>query len=382
MDFGTDALRGGPARITPPRSDLWAGVDRLIDRAPSFDDLRVHRLHLLAARRHAEKGLRVPRELVIEELTAIARTVGAREVLSRARQAYDGELLILKGPEIAALYPDPALRPSNDLDLLAEDPEGAQRSLLAAGFKPIGPYPESYYQGLHHLRPLGLPGSVGPWIEIHRRPNWVQWSDPPSAEELLDVALPAANEVKGLLALPPDYHAVVLVAHSWADAPLRRVLDLVDVLALTRQSDRERIRALSSTWALARAWDATIAAADGLLLDGPAPLSLRTWARDLPVPRDRSVLEGHIRRWVGPFWAHPPAAAARALVVALIHDATPVPGETWSNKLLRVREAIAHPNRPSAEQKRILGIQGIRPRHKRRYDEVRPAASSDAELRG
>ena len=47
-------------------SELWAAVDRLLDSAPGLEDLRVHRLQLLAARRWGALGRPVPRELVEE----------------------------------------------------------------------------------------------------------------------------------------------------------------------------------------------------------------------------------------------------------------------------------------------------------------------------
>ena len=44
----------------------------------------------------------------------------------------------MKGPEVAAHYPVPSDRPFGDLDLLVEDPEAAQRALIAAGFVEFG----------------------------------------------------------------------------------------------------------------------------------------------------------------------------------------------------------------------------------------------------
>lgn len=347
-------------------ADLWSGVARLVDRAPSLADLRVHRLHLFAARRWRHLGVEIPGALALEELIAIGRTAAAEEVLQLAREAYEGRLLVLKGPEVALRYPDPTLRTFTDLDLLADNPEAAQRALLAAGFRPIGRYAEHYYTGLHHLQPLELPGSAGPWVEIHRRPNWVDWAEPPRTEELFATAVPSRTGVPGLLALPDEYHALVLAAHSWTEMPLRRVLDLVDVLAVTHDADRARIRALASAWHLTRLWRTTIEVADALLLDRPMPLALRSWGRDLLVPRDRTIAEAHIRRLLSPFWAQPSAPAGVATLRALVHTATPAPDEAWANKLLRVRAALAHPMRRTTEHGRVLGPDGIQPRHKRR----------------
>jgi hypothetical protein len=37
-------------------SDIWTAVERLVDRAASLDDLRAHRIHLLAGRRWRADG--------------------------------------------------------------------------------------------------------------------------------------------------------------------------------------------------------------------------------------------------------------------------------------------------------------------------------------
>ncbi len=55
---------------------IWEGVDRLVDRAPTFADLRSHRIELLAARRWRALGRAVPDELVaLERRWALHRLV-------------------------------------------------------------------------------------------------------------------------------------------------------------------------------------------------------------------------------------------------------------------------------------------------------------------
>ena len=346
--------------------ELWAGVDRLIDRADSFDGLVAHGLFLLAARRWRETGEEVPASFGMEELQAMLKAHAAREILRRTRDAYDGRIAILKGLEVATRYPDEALRPSVDLDLLVDDADEAQRAMIAAGFRAIGEFDDSYFDGLHHVRPLQLPEHPSITVEVHRWPSWVEWSSPPSADELLSRAGPSATGIDGILGIPAPHHALLVAAHSWAERPLRRILDLIDVLALAEGDARAEAAALARPWGLSRAWSATIEAADAVLLDGPVPLSLRTWARDMREARGRTVLEDHIRRWASPFWALPPHRAVVATAVALVRDVTPAPTETWSNKLDRTREALLHPFRSSQEQGRRVGRKGIQPRHKRR----------------
>ena len=52
--------------------------------------------------------------------------------------------------------------------------------------------------------------------------------------------------------------------------------------------------------------------------------------------------------------------------VAIADHFSPVPGESWGDKLTRTRTAITHPVRPVAEHTRELGDVGNRPRFKRK----------------
>ena len=112
----TNLRQDGALRVAVP--DLWASVDRLIDSTSDVDALRANRLHLLAARRWRERGIDVPGELVEAERLAVLVSFVLPDVLARVRAAYDGPLVVHKGPEVALRYPDPLLRPYIDIDLL------------------------------------------------------------------------------------------------------------------------------------------------------------------------------------------------------------------------------------------------------------------------
>ena len=110
----------------------------------------------------------MPAELADEVRLAATRTVAAPVLLKRARAAYQGRLMLMKGLEVAVRYPDPASRYFQDLDLLADEPEAAQRSPARRRIRraPDGP---------RLLRrpasgPLVWPG-VPLVVELHRRPN-------------------------------------------------------------------------------------------------------------------------------------------------------------------------------------------------------------------
>jgi hypothetical protein len=279
-------------------------------------------------------------------------TLLAPMILERARAAYDGPMALMKGLEVAALYPDPALRPFHDVDLLVADAAEAHRALISAGFQPVAK-PDAYYADLHHLRPLCWP-ALPLVVEIHKRPEWPTWTAPPATEELLSAAIPASAGVDGLQTLAPSHHALVLAAHSWTEAPLRRALDLVDVAAVSAGQDRDELGRLARRWDIGGVWDAMIAAADALLFEAPTPWAMRLWARDLLYVRDRTVLENHVRRVVSSFWALPPRRALRASAHALVREVRPAPGESRGAKLARARRAIANPFAPLSEHNHAL----------------------------
>jgi Uncharacterised nucleotidyltransferase len=272
---------------------------------------------------------------------------------------------VMKGPEVAGLYPDPVTRPYGDLDILAEDPEAAQKALISAGFEPTG-FDDGYYQGLHHLRPLRHPECRVPGVEIHRRPNWIEWDDPPGNDELFAAAVPGSLPVPGMLALPPAHHALAIAAHSWIELPLRRILDLLDVLVVSAAVDRPELDELARRWRIGRLWNTMLAAAEAVVLEGPRPWTIQAWARSLRETRDMTVLEGHARRWLSPFSALPLRRALPQAGLALARELTPVPDETWGRKLRRGAEAVSNPSRRLGDHARLLGEEARKPRLKRR----------------
>jgi Uncharacterised nucleotidyltransferase len=342
-------------RATAPALELdqalWAGVDRLIGRAPELADLQSHRVEPLAARRLRAQGRPVPPELIAEERAAAVSLLVAPLLLERVRAAYGGPMLLVKGPEAAARYPDPSLRAFKDLDLLVPDADAAQAALLASGFEPIGD--PALYVGIHHLRPLAAPGFPLS-VEIHSRPKWPAQRTPTTTEELLAAAVPSSVGVDGVLAPSPQHHALLLAAHSWAHEPLRRLRDLVDVAAALQGLDRDEVRRLAGAWGIARLWKTTEASIDAIFLGRPKPWALRLWAQNLPRVRERTVLENHAERLLSNFWALSTPEAARALDAILLGEVQPKPGETWGTKLARSRRALRNARRRRSEHHAVL----------------------------
>lgn len=356
-------------RDTSQQAALWQAVDALIDRAPALSHLRAHRLHLLAARRWRSLGREIQPDLAREELQMAAKTLATRRNLEAARAAYDGTMMAFKGITVGLRYPDPALRPCIDIDLLVDDAPRAQQALLASGFEAVGPLGDEYFVGLQHGRPLVHPAHGRVLVEVHSYPSWVNWAPLPSTAAILARGTPSGTGIDGLLEPAPEDHALILAAHSWASTPLRRASDLVDIAVVAGTADRGAVEQRARDWSLDRLWRTYARAIDGLLLDGPMPSSLRLWGRSLHDTRDATVVENHIRRWVGPFWAQPLRAAFPAASRAVFEDLTPAPEETWAGKSRRIRASARNALRPVSEHTRELGVDGIRPRHKRRSPE-------------
>ncbi|MCP9485214.1 MAG: nucleotidyltransferase family protein [Gaiellaceae bacterium MAG52_C11] len=349
---------GGVAHIaeTQPQPDLqrdaaeiWRAVDRLVDRAPSLADLRSHKLELFAVRRWRALGRFIPAEMLDRERRAALGALAAPRLLERVRTAYGGEIIPLKGLEVAARYPDPALRSFGDLDLLAADAEAAQAALLGAGFVEVGN--PAIYLGIHHLRPLCWPG-LPLVVEIHSRPKWPGGiQPPPSTRELFDAA--AGDQVK---TLPAAQHALLLAAHSWAHEPLRRLRDMVDVAVMAEAAGRAEVAALAREWRIERLWRSTIDAADAVLLGNDRPLALRLWAQNLEKARERTVLENHLQRWVSDFWIMRFGAAAARVPTTIARELLPKESEGWGSKLSRTTRAVRNASRRRSEHNNELDL--------------------------
>jgi hypothetical protein len=319
---------------------LWDGVDRLLEELDP-ELASAHGLGALAGRRLRLRGEPVPERLVREERAARAGMLIVPALLARVREAYDGPLLVLKGPALARAYPDGARR-IGDLDLLAGNAERAQEALLAAGFhlRPDPSPPD--FNVHHHLPPLGWPGIPLP-VEIHRRPAWPRGLSAPRNEELFEAALPAGVGVEGILMPDRNQHAVLLVSHAWREVPMQKLRALVDVLALTDDAAREELAQLADRWNIQRGWHSTLAAADWLLRDGLEPRFVRYWARYLRSFRDPTLFEMHLQAWLSPFWLTQPRSAAHLSAAAVLRDLRPSTHEGWREKRRRIARGLRHP---------------------------------------
>lgn len=275
---------------------IWAAVDRLVDQATDEAGLLAHGLDLWAAQRWYEAGRDVPPYFLAHERAAVMATLSVPSQLAWIRDLLDGPIVLLKGPEVAARYPDPALRPFGDLDLLVANADEAQQRLIAAGCIEISE------KRPHHFPTLQCPGSLLS-IEIHERPNGPDWATIPT-EELFATAVPSTLAVDGIMTVSPAQHAVLLAAHSWHHEPFRRLIDLLDIAAMSQDSTSDELDDLAKRWGLSRIWKITNCAIDAISAGEPPRASVcRFLGSHLWEARERSPVEIGIALHAIPFWA-------------------------------------------------------------------------------
>lgn len=334
---------------------VWDAVGALVDGAASLERLRAHRLHLLAAARLRAAGRPVPDALALEERRSAINALTVPALLRRVRAAVDGPVLVLKGPEVAARYPDPVQRPFGDLDLLVPDAAACLRALSADGFVAIGD--PRLFRGIHHERPLTLPG-LPVWIELHSSPKWPDGLAPPPTAELLEAAVPSRLGVAGIETLPAAHHAVLVAAHSWAHEPLARIGHLVDLAVTLDRADRADVRAIARAWGARRAWDCTEAAVDAVVHGHGRSAAAALWARHLRPVRERTVLESHLQEWLAPAWGLPAHRMPQALGRALRDELRRESAESWRTKLARSRIAVGNAGLARADHDLALEARG------------------------
>jgi hypothetical protein len=322
------------------RAEIWTALGTVVDRAPTLTDLRAHALHLFAVSWWRRTGREIPTELYHDLRSASMRVLAVQSLLARVRAAVDGPLMLIKGYETALRYPDPTMRPFSDIDLVVPDPPRVFRALIAAGFRPVGES-DAYYERLHHLRPLCLP-KLPILVELHRRPEWVRWTDAPPVDELLEHAVPSRAGVGGILAPAPAHHALIVAAHSWSGLPLRRIGDVVDAAVLAAEAEGGEVAEWARRWDVSGLWDMNVRMQRTFLGGDRPPLAVRVWGRTALSSRDATVLEQHERRILGAYAVLPVGRALRQCVAQIALEIKPQHGESWSAKLARMWLALRH----------------------------------------
>jgi hypothetical protein len=323
---------------------VWERIGALADRAPTPADLMHHRLQLVAGARTRARGEEPPERVYRDERRFAAAYVSAPMLLARIRSIVDGRLVLIKGPEAAARWPDPRLRPLQDLDLLADDAPAAHAALMAAGFVALAD-PASYAD-YHHLVPLALPG-MPLTLDIHERLHWPTEA-PPSFEEIFEAAVTAAPSIGGLLAPSSAHHAVILAGHAWAHEPLGRIGSLADIAAVAEEAEPGAAAAVARAWGVSHIWTTSARAVDELLYERPSSVHRPVWTRHLRSARERTVFESHVARFSGSMAAVPRRKTPLALLRVLRGTLRRNDDEGWRGKLRRTLRAARNASAPKS----------------------------------
>ena len=106
-----------------------------------------------------------------------ARRILATEYILESLVSPARPVMLMKGLEVACLYPSRVERPFRDIDLLVSDPRSTWDELVAHGYRQ---HPNRRIDiEHHHLPPLADPtGTIG--VEVHSRPNLPMWARIPT----------------------------------------------------------------------------------------------------------------------------------------------------------------------------------------------------------
>ncbi len=310
-------------------------------------------------------GGRFPRALVDARAPlGGARALRRRPLLDRVRAATDVPLLLFKGPEVAARYPDPALRMFRDVDLIARTPgRRSERFSLAAASRRSA-IPSSVPGHSPSAAPevaraaAGRRASLAP--EVGRAPR-----RPRRRVVVRGRAARQLTGADGCWRPSPARHAVLLAVHSWAHEPLRILRDMVDVAALAAEASREEVAEVAREWGVERLWATTVGRARLHLLGRPSGRSpfgsgRRTSSLSASERCSRSTPRALAVRFLG---AAVRRRAAPARARRLCGELTPDRGEGWRRKLsrscARSSERGTSPLRPRARSRDQLGRDGL-----------------------
>ncbi|MBN1259927.1 MAG: nucleotidyltransferase family protein [Anaerolineae bacterium] len=193
----------------------WSGKSDIPDSA-FLAWARAHRLLALLPWRAKQKGWNLPEEIrrgaIRERFEEAARQALAHkqlEHLAHVAQTLSIPIACVKGPVVAARYPDPAQRSYNDLDLLVA-PEDVARLLEAlheAGYRTL----VQGDRGLH-LPPL-IPAGQGYRLELHTALAHDRGRAFFTLAEVQEKLAPW-NQYPGLLTLNAVTHLLYLIYHQ------------------------------------------------------------------------------------------------------------------------------------------------------------------------
>ncbi len=217
----------------------------------------------------------------------------AQHLLGDQVEHHEGPIIVMKGLEVAMLYPRPVERPFRDLDVLVRDPQVRWDRLVALGYRHN---PRRVGIDHHHLPALAdLTGTLG--VELHHHPNVPSWAKVPD-DLVFATAQPSRTGIDGVLRPRDDVHALLLTLHCWKSG-FTRLRDLFDAMLLAAAS-QVAVEETASALGLRRLWRVSVRLADSTLFGDEARASrLERWM----LPRSLGIKDRRRIRLVSPYFA-------------------------------------------------------------------------------
>jgi Uncharacterised nucleotidyltransferase len=245
-----------------------------------------------------------PAQVHQARLLQARRVLVAEHLVQVIRPLTDRPLVLMKGLEVAQLYPACTQRPFRDVDVLMSHGRQLWDQLVAAGY--VSDPKHSLDIDHHHLPSLIEPsGTVG--LEIHGRPNLPRWA-PIDVEFILETAEPSRTGIVGVSRPRDDVHALLIALHCWKGG-FTRLRDLLDALLLDSVS-AVPVEGTAKELGLGRMWRWTQRLAAAQLL-GESSAATRVVGSVL-LPRRFGVVDRNRTRLVAPYLVTSPWTATRA----------------------------------------------------------------------
>jgi glycosyltransferase involved in cell wall biosynthesis len=257
METATTSTRLFPTIGPVTAGVLFHGIEgapRLPHDAAAWDEelplLLGHRLTGLASAAASSEGVLLPEDvraqLHASHLRTTARALAVESTAIDVLRTLEGRRIpyvVTKGPGIARAYPDPALRPYGDLDVLVapERFNDALDAIVRTGFTAYfeGGEPRSYFDR-HCREGVNLIREDGGSIDLHHViPPWV-WGERLPFGRLLD----RSNEIEiaggKARVLAPEHNLLVACLHVVSDRGVRpgyKLMTWRDVVTLSEVCD-------------------------------------------------------------------------------------------------------------------------------------------------
>lgn len=317
----------------------WRNIQQIVERLPE-SSLGSHGVHLIAAAQWRQRGIDVPTAYQEAERVRAIQAPAALLLIERVRATVPGPIVLMKGPELALRYPNPALRPFGDLDLLVQDAELAQQLLVDREFERAGN--ELKFRDKHHRAPLSF-RSLPLTLELHDNPGWLSWMTPASPTELFAEAIPSSLGMDGIMTLAPHHHALFIAAHAWRHGPLGCLIHLIDLVMMTKDQDPDELAELAECWGMGPVWRSSVVAIEALFDEAPAGNGfVRYWITQLRDGHVRNMREHYVGQLLAPLWAPTMSGRVAGEIVTIRDMFAPRPDQEWRDKLLLGRRVVAN----------------------------------------